>query len=173
MSSESPELEFSVELDLAKISREGRTTALHPSPKERTRIAKRLKVIDISALSGEITLSATKKSITAVGRVKSTLTRECVASLEEMEEIVDEAFEVEFLRHAPEPNLDEDIEDWELPEVYEGQVFDIGELMVQQLSLAMKPFPRKEGAVSLAELYGDGGSVSPFAGLADRFGKKE
>ena len=101
------------------------------------------------------------------------MTRECVASLEEMKEIVDEAFEVEFLRQKPEPNLNEDVEDWELPEVHEGQIFDIGELLVQQLSLAMKPFPRKEGAVSLTELYGDGGSVSPFADLADRFGKKE
>ena len=69
MTSETPELEFSIELDLAKISREGRTTALNPSPKERTRIAKRLKVIDVSSLSGEITLSATKKVIMAVGRV--------------------------------------------------------------------------------------------------------
>lgn len=172
MTSPSPTPEFSVELDLVKLSREGKTVALKPNASERAAIAKRLEVVEVSALSGEITLSATKSVIIAKGKVRAAIIRECVSSLEEMEEAVDDVFEVEFLRHAPEAEPDENTEEWELPEVHEGPVFDIGELLVQQLSLAMNPFPRKQGAVSLADQYGGGGSVSPFAVLAGRFEKK-
>ncbi len=96
------------------------------------------------------------------------LTRECVASLEPFQEILTEKFDVDFLRAQPEPGEEED---WDAPEVHEGDRLDLGEILVQQLSLSMSPFPRKEGARSLAEAYAPPELASPFAALKGVIGK--
>jgi len=111
---------------------------------------------------------------TISGSIQASLVRECVASLEEMDEKVTFDFEITFDRTAPDVSdlseealadlgLEKSLELLEGPEPLEGDLIDIGELMVQQLSLAMDPFPRKEGAQSLSELYGTVEETSPFA----------
>ncbi len=159
--------EYSVEVDLTSLGRAGKVFRLAANEGECRKIAVRLGVISVEKLEGEIRLTATKTDINATGVVQASLVRECVASLEPMPEIIDENFEISFIRQAPsDPGAaDEDSEDWLLPEVHEGDIFDVGELLVQQLSLAMAPFPRKPGAPSLAEQYGRSGPVSPFSDL--------
>ncbi len=159
--------EFSVETDLAALGKAGKLFRLATDDDQRRKIAERLGVIAVEKLEGEIRLTATRSDIHAAGIVKASLRRECVASLEPMTENIDEKFEISFIRQAPTETegANEESEDWMLAEVHEGDVFDVGELLVQQLSLAMAPFPRKPGAASLAEQYGQSGSVSPFGDL--------
>jgi hypothetical protein len=59
------------------------------------------------------------------------------------------------------------------PEIHTGDHFDLGEFLVQQLSLAMDPFPRKPGAESLVETYGRGADISPFAALREKIEKSD
>jgi len=166
--------EFSHEVDLTKLSKTGKNFRLEADEDARAKIAARLRVPAVKALTGDIHISATPKTILARGVVRAQLVRECVASLEELDETVDDAFEVEFLRSADDAAPDSsDDEDWLAPEVHEEPVFDIGELLVQQLSLAMDPFPRKQGAVSLAETYGRASESSPFAVLQGKIEKTE
>ena len=159
--------EYSVDVDLTSLGRAGKLFRLAANEDECRKIAARLGVISIEKLEGEMRLTATKTDINATGVVQASLMRECVASLEPMPETIDENFEISFVRQAPaDPGAaDEKSEDWILPEVHEGDMFDVGELLVQQLSLAMAPFPRKPGAISLAEQYGQSGRVSPFSDL--------
>ena len=163
-------LEFSMPVDLGALGRGGRRFRLSADDAARARIARRLGIPAVQRLEGDIALDASKTGIVAKGMVRAALTRECVSSLEEMTEEVDDAFEVEFLRAAPE-EADEDVDIWTAPEVHEGDSFDVGELLVQQLSLAMDPFPRKDGAASLAAQYGRDGEASPFAALRGKLGK--
>ncbi|MGD9801132.1 MAG: hypothetical protein AB7V02_11105, partial [Parvularculaceae bacterium] len=50
-------------------------------------------------------------------------------------------------------------------EPLDGDEIDLGELLVQHLSLALDPYPRKDGAESLLETYRNAATASPFAGL--------
>ena len=167
MKQETIKPEFSVEVDLISLGRGEKLFRLAANDDERSKIAHRLCVIAVENLEGEIRLTVSKTQISAVGSVRARLIRECVASLEPMTEDVNENFEIRFMRQAPkEPDLkNDDSEGWNLSELHEGEVFDVGELLVQQLSLAMAAFPRKQGASSLAEQYGRTGSDSPFSEL--------
>lgn len=170
--------EFSVAVDLRELRGAPKRFELAASPEQCGRIAKRLGVRGVQRLEGEVSLSVSKIEITAKGVVRATLARQCVASLEEMTETVDETFEAVFLREAPKAHeaqddaadLDGEADggDWDAPEIHESDIFDLGELLTQQLALAMAPFPRKPGATSLAEQYGEDKPVSPFADLARR-----
>lgn len=157
--------EFSFEVDLCSLAPAGKQYQLKASPDECEKVANRLGVIAVHLCQGEIHIGATKTIIAISGTVRGAMTRECVASLEEMEEAVADSFELEFFRDERAIDADDDSIERDLAEIHEGDVFDIGELLVQQLSLAMNPFPRKEGAPSLAAEYGAEDGGSPFAEL--------
>ncbi len=157
--------EFSFEVDLTSLSSRPKQYLLKVDPADYERIAKRLGVLALNACEGEINIAVTRKVIHISGMVKGTVIRECVASLEEMTEDVHDSFELELLRQSVPQNDNKAPEDIDLVEVHEGDVLDIGEQLIQQFALAMAPFPRKEGAISLAAEYGHGGTTSPFANL--------
>ncbi|PQA86099.1 YceD family protein [Hyphococcus luteus] len=163
--------EFTHEIELGEVGKHGKTFRLSANEEERARIAARLDAPSVEKLDGEMCISATKSAIRVEGKIDAELTRECVASLEPMQERVSEDFEIDFLREPPEEMSEE--EDLEAPEVHEGSRLDLGELLVQQLSLAMDPFPRKEGVESLAEAYAPPEKLSPFAGLKSILGKDD
>ena len=166
-----PAPEFSYEIDIDDISRAGKHFRLAANDKEREKVAARLGAPSVEKLEGAMHVTVTKTAVRVVGEVSAELTRICVASLEPMQEIISEPFEIDFTRIAPE--ADEEEEDIDAPEYLEGATLNLGELLVQQLSLAMAPFPRKEGASSLAEAYAPQENVSPFAGLQAVFGKSD
>jgi len=159
-----PPPEYSLPVDLHALPEGGRRYALNPDKAIFANLAIRLKILAVEALEGEILLTAGKLEFTAKGSVKARLVRECVASLEPVDECVDEGFELVFSRQ---PLADEETMSVEellgAREVHVERYFDIAELLVQQLSLAMDSFPRKSGAVSLAEKYGTEPETSPFA----------
>lgn len=173
MSAQSPPPEFSVEIELDALPRGGKTVRLQANRAERAAVAKRLGALSLEKLEGDVRLVATPTTIVAKGRIEAELVRECVVSLEEMKETIDEALETEFVRAGPDADSAQIDEDWDAPEVHEGGIFDAGEFLVQQLSLAMDPFPRKPDAPSLAEKYGRAAESSPFSGLAEKLEKSE
>jgi len=168
-----PAPEFSHVIELEKAGGKAKSYRLIASEDERAAIAKRLKIPAVNRLEGEVRISTTRHEINIEGALSANLTRECVASLELMDEEIAEPFEIVFLRQAPDGDEAGEGENWEEPEVHEGADLDIGEVLVQQLSLAMDPWPRKEGAVSLAEQYGEKDRISPFAGLKEALKKSD
>jgi uncharacterized metal-binding protein YceD (DUF177 family) len=171
-SREAPPPEFSMEVDLGEIGKSEKRFRLAAGEDERRKVAARFKIPAIDMLEGELRIRATKTDIFVEGDVRALLTRECVASLEPVREDIAEAFEIHFTRQAPEREGEEEA-DLDAPEVHEGDVIDLGELLVQQLALAMDPFPRKEGAPGLAETYGGDAHISPFAALKGAFKKSD
>jgi hypothetical protein len=105
------------------------------------------------------------------GRIGADVTRLCGVTLEPFDEIIDEPIFVR-LQPAGSPNapaissgeidVDPDAED--PPDVVEGVAFDLGELAVEHLDLAMSPFPRRPGAEFQAPTPSN--SASAFAALA-------
>ncbi len=163
--------EFSFEISLDDLGKQEKRYRLSATADERAKIAKRLETPSVEKLEGDMQVRATRTVVYVAGSLSASLTRECVASLEPMGEEVSEAFELEFSRLAPADEIDPF--DLEAPEAIEGDVLDLGELLVQQLSLAMTPFPRKPDAESLADAYAPHENISPFAALKGAFGKSD
>ena len=144
--------EFSYVIELDALPAIGETFTLRANASERGAVARRLGVRSVEQLEGKLRVKATRDRIEASGEIAARLGRQCVASLEDMTEVVEETFDIEFSR-IPEaaPTLPDD-ENWlDQPEIHEDPSLDLGELLVQQTALAMAAFPRKEGAKSLAE----------------------
>lgn len=100
----------------------------------------------------------------------------CVVTLEPVAAEIADRFELHFAPIAeadPAVELDIQGEDCE-PMPIDGKL-DVGEIVAQQLSLALDPFPRRPGASwNAADATGTAAAEarrSPFAALADRLGK--
>jgi len=159
--------EFNRIIEIASLPAAGKTFTLDLNADVLEVLAERFGIPKIRSFAGKVTLVPQKQGVNAAGVVSASLVRECVASLEEMEEEVFDEFNLIFDRTVDPATGDPDHEDFDLeaPEYLEGDSLDVADLLLQQLSLAMDPFPRKEGAKSLAELYGTAEETSPFAVL--------
>lgn len=164
--------EFSHVIMLDELPKGGRRFELQANEDERAAAARRLGVLAVDALSGEVRVAATKKRFEISGKAVATLKRECVVSLEEIEEVIDEQFDVSFLREVEAQTEEEEIS-LETPEFHAEAQFDLGDLLLQQVSLAMDPFPRKAGAKSLAAEFGADEELSPFAQALAQAAKRE
>ena len=154
---------FQLVFNIDDLPKSGRRFALEANAAACAAIAERLRIPEVLSLSGHADVSATKGRINLKGAVSARLRRECVSSLEPVTEVFDQPFDLVILRSAP--------EDWEAmseeerldqPEIHEGFEFDLADFFIQETALAMDPFPRKEGALSLAETYGKSPESSPF-----------
>ena len=113
----------------------------------------------------------------------------CVISLVPVEEFVEETVRLiyagEDFKGKTIAELGEgkevviDMEDEDLPELLEGDLVDVGEVVVEHLSLALDPYPRAEGVEMTVPPQAAGGQaqeddekVSPFAVLKQLTGGK-
>ncbi|MEM8936735.1 MAG: hypothetical protein AAGC77_10050 [Pseudomonadota bacterium] len=170
MTESAPRPEFSRFVALGDFPAAGERLNLEADEGQRAALAKRFDVIRINILSGAMSISATQKRIDITGRLEAQLIRRCVVTLDEMVERIDEPLELAFVRDAD--LLDEDDETGAGPELHQGAEIDVGELLAQQLSLAMAPFPREEGA-TLDSDHAVAVETSPFAAIAGKFSKIE
>lgn len=162
-----PELTFVVATD--RIPTSGMTAQVTADARQCAAVAARLKLPSVSRLSCDFALTrplagAARRregEIVAVGRLRATLTRECVVSLDPFEIDVEEGFRVRFVPAGSEFDDADPESDDEIP--YEGAGIDLGEAMVEQLALVLDPYPRKPGA-ALPDEAGDG-FEGPFAAL--------
>ena len=156
---------FRCVVDVARLAPGAPVTAdLVMSEADRTTLAQDFRVPGVQSLNGEALAARRAGMIEVEGRVRATLTRQCVASLEDMDEVIDEAFTVVFTEHAPEPADAEAEADLDAPEPIEGGRLDLGQVLLEQLVLAMAPHPRKPGAEAPAD-PGAGARISPFDAL--------
>lgn len=160
---DAPAPEFSRCVALDGLPKGGRHFKLEASAEERIAVAKRLGAPAVGALSGALRVTAGKARFSVRGTVIARLTRLCVVSLEEIAEDVEETFEIDFVRRADGLETDDEEISLDSPEVHGDPQFDIGELLVQQLSLAMDPFPKKHDASGLTAEFATQEETSPFA----------
>ncbi len=102
-------------------------------------------------------------AIKADGVLQAEVTQECVVSLEPFAAAAAEAFTVRFVIAGRESEAGDDPE--EPDELsYDGVTVDLGEATVEQLALALDPYPRKPGAVLADDA--DAQPDTAFAALA-------
>jgi hypothetical protein len=137
----------------------------------RARIARALDLDGLHALEAELTVRPWLDGAEIEGRWRARVEQTCGVTLEPFESVLKGELR---LRVAPEgsPTLGEagdhevdlDPEAQDPPDALAGDDIPLGAYVVEDLSLAIDPFPRKPGAVF--EAPGASGPPSPFAVLA-------
>jgi hypothetical protein len=155
--------EFQHPLILAHVPAEGLTLRLDADVAARARLAERMGLLALHALSAELRLTPEPEGCIGVrGRMRAAVEQACVVTLDPVAQSIDEVIAWRLLPAGMEPtDGDDDPDDIET----EAGVADLGEALAQQLSLALDPYPRAPGAELPAE-HGPGGAGGPFAALA-------
>jgi uncharacterized metal-binding protein YceD (DUF177 family) len=121
---------------------QGRVFELEAPREALTEISERLGVPSVLRLAASVHLRATARGAALSGRIDARLVRTCVRSLEAMEETVSEEFAVDFVRGDAAAFDEAAAEAEPLPD----DEIDLAEILVQELSLAMAPYPSREEA---------------------------
>jgi len=151
---------------LSKIGPTGLVVVVRATAEECAAIAVRMGIPAVQSLECVFHLTVEDDGVTvlALGKLRAEMTRECVVSAEDFDTSVEDAFEVRFVpsgqeRDDPDPDLPDEIP-------YTPGSIELGEAAVEQLGLALDPYPRIEGATM--PTTGDDPDQSPFAVLARR-----
>ena len=147
--------------------------------KDLTAIRHFLKLQSLDMLRCDISLTRNKGAflISVKGHISARLSQNCVITLEPVHEKIEEDFEAFYAdytdampisrgkkelyaRHGMTdiPILDEK----EDPEPLEDGIIDIGDVVLQFLSLAINPYPQKEGAMASTETVSEDANASPY-----------
>jgi len=168
--------------------------SITPDKDERKDLVRRLNILGIESLKADLELNREQGGMVVhiKGHILATLKQACVVSLDEIDTRVNETFEAWFadpaqavalakVKHDKQIKANGEtpiIDEHEDPEaIIEGKI-DLGELVTQHLSLAINPYPHKEGEVYE---YGDDNPQkvpeafknNPFAALKDWKSKLE
>lgn len=176
-------MELPSELD-CRVALHGRNGAerrvkVEANHEECKRIAERLMIPAVKMLTCIYKVMPLQDhSVICDGWLDAQVVLACCVSGELFEDVVSEAFRVRFVteaRESPQDFLDPDLPD-EI--IFDGQVVDLGALTIEQLALALPPFPRKpdltavDAAEDPATTDDDVPTTRPFAHLIHLMSKK-
>jgi hypothetical protein len=148
------EREFSREIEIARIPTGGRRFVITAEPEERAALAARLGVerIDRLVAEGTVRRRAAEPLVTVEARLEAEVTQLCVVTLEPVTSRV-EASLLRLFAPVPATTLEEIVIDplHEEAEPLEGYRLDLGELVAEELAVALDPYPRAPGAALVIE----------------------
>lgn len=147
----------------------GLSRRLEADPQTRARIARFLDLDGLARLVADVSVTPAALGWRLSGRFDALPVQTCGVTLEPFENPTDGDFSIDLV--GPEYAPPEDGPDEELsldsadpPDVVEDEKIDLAVYVVEQLSLALDPFPRKPDAEFVKP--DEGADVSPFAKLA-------
>jgi uncharacterized metal-binding protein YceD (DUF177 family) len=162
-----PISEFFYPVHVDEIPSKGKTFHLSASGEQCAAISKRLNIVSLSNLSADVNVTLQNAGHIAYisGQLKADMVQECVATLQPINSQIEEGFEAWYADHDKvvpfsrakhnQQTLDDGmevqmLEEHEDPEaLINGQV-DLGEVIIQYLSLSINPYPRLEGVEEAA-----------------------
>jgi len=173
---EGTKLEFSKVLPLEVIDKKPYRLSLEANEEERSALAKRLDLLEMASLKAEVVLNRQGGGlIHIVGSFSSDIVQKCVVTLEPVPNHVEDEFETymapitsKFFKDINMDELDIDVllqDEKDFPEPIENEEIDVAELVTQYLSLAMDPYPRKEGVEVEIECSDEEQDNNPFSAL--------
>jgi hypothetical protein len=159
-------------LPITQIGAGGTLREVVAGPQELLAIAARLGIPAVAALSVRFRLSPPHGStIRAEGELRARVIQECIVTAEPFEAELVESFRIRFVPEADIAGEDAPIDldsDDELP--YRGGILELGEAAVEQLALALDPYPRLPGATLPFAGDAEDAPEHPFAALARKAG---
>jgi hypothetical protein len=162
---------------LSEVGRGAMSVRLEPDAAVRAQIAKQLGLVSLPALTGELRLKVWLDGAEITGRFDGVVEQLCGITVEPFEQAVSGDIDVRVVPagspHAP-PESEGGVIELEAdapdpPDLLEGDTIDLADYLIEHLSLAIDPFPRKPGAVF--DYTPETPEESPFAvlkGLKDK-----
>ncbi len=149
----------------------GTDFAIQASAEERQALLRRFDLVALEELEagGRVQPVPGRGLIEVEGRLRAALSQRCVVTLEPVPAQVEAEFRRIFSLdqdRASEVEVDPEADE---PEPLESGVIDVGELVAEELAVALDPYPRAPGAdAALAEVAPPNGEpvATPFASLA-------
>ncbi|MDP3174853.1 MAG: DUF177 domain-containing protein [Phenylobacterium sp.] len=142
---------WSVMMRLGELSQGPRTVILEPDAEQRAQIARQIDVISLPALRAELEVRPWLDGAEILGRFQAQVEQTCGVTLEDFEQPLSGAFEVQVVPagspHAPDEDseMELDLEAPDPPDVLAGDVIDLAAYVIEHLALEVDPFPRKPG----------------------------
>jgi len=164
-----PELSRPLQVD--KISAGGFEETIEADEDERKSLAERFGLLGLPKLHAQLIVKPSRAAMFEVkGRMEADVVQQCVVTLEPLPAHIEQSINV--LYAGPEllelgsgsPHIDPDAEE---TEAIVGGVIDLGELVAQNLGIALDPYPRKPGIAFVEAEYGNDGGTNPFAKLVE------
>jgi len=163
--------EFSRVFEIDELPAEGRALHIEAKPAERAALARRFGILRLDAVAADATLTPAGRAIRVAGRFDADVVQACVVTLEPVATHVSEVFSVLFERDATVAAadrvhlIDPDEEDID---ILTGSTIDLGEVVAEQLALALPAYPRKPGA-EFGAYTTDPGAEKPAAAAPTAF----
>ncbi len=150
----------------------GHGFVLGSMPGERRAVARRLDLVTLTAFDfeGRIEKGPRDGILIVRGTVEAELTQRCVVTLEPVPARLEVPVERYFLLDGSTVSAEVVVSpDDEEPEPIDGDLLDLGEIAVEELSLALDPYPHAADAPAVLRSYNDAADAaarSAFAALA-------
>ena len=150
------------------------TMTIEADEAERAALASRFGITAIHTLTAEVEFGEKDGAVLAEGKLAATLEQPCAVTREDFTYEVSETFSLRFVPEGRMGEYEEDAEfeltEDDLDEIeYEGDSFDLGEAIAQELALAIDPYregPSAEEAREKAGIESDE-NRKPSGPLAD------
>jgi len=171
-----PRPEFSRPLKVSGLPERGLTFRETATADERAALAKRYGALGVKRIAVEGKLRREGLGWLLKARVTARVTHACVATLDPLDQFIDEPIERMYVPGAPQLDelLDLDIDADDPPEPL-GREIDLGEVAAETAALALDPYPRSDKAAPVETAAAPEGTApltdedvrpKPFAGLA-------
>lgn len=170
------EPEFSRPVDVSALTEHGLDLSVEANATERAGLCRRFDLADLRSLTGQVHVEPSRtgggrRAIRVSGSFSADLAQICVVTLEPFDVHLSDRFELTFA-----PGSDEAKEealspfDDEAPEPLEGDEIDVGEVIAEQLALALDPWPRRPDVPTVHVEFPPSGRAedspnNPFAAL--------
>lgn len=165
---------FLREISLDALPAKGRYEKLFAEPDELSDIAQEFGLVALQVLKSELEVQPWRSGLRVRGKIIAEVVQSCTITLEPVTQSIDELLDRVFLPEseieAPPTDsegaiiLDADKDD--TPEVLIGPMFNLGQIVLEQLALEIDPYPKAPGA-ELGDVYQQELHVreSPFSAL--------
>jgi uncharacterized metal-binding protein YceD (DUF177 family) len=168
----SPAAEFSRPCTVERLSSDWQTYRLEANASEREALARRFELPSLDALCGTLQVRSLAEQglIEIEGRVIATLSQTCTVTLEPVPEEVDAAFRRMFTLAPAAPSAEVELDpEAEEPEPLPAGGLDLGEILAEELAMALDPHPRAADAdatLASVAMPDTAEEESPFSRLA-------
>ena len=165
--------EFSHIVVPSQVPAGGRSYVLEPTAEERAALAARFDLVSLDAFHAALRLKLANggTELRLTGTIEARLAQRCVVTLEPVEATIEAPVDI-VLR--PAETLTGEVDYEEDVEPYWDDSIDIGELVAEELALALDPYPRAPIAGPRGEggMTAGGAPAGPFDALASLRRKK-
>lgn len=169
---------ISFPVNVARLPQRGMPVRIEADAGQRAALAATHGLEGVESLVAELLVAPWKRNgVKVTGRMKADIVQSCVVTLEPVENRVDEDIETVFL---PEDSklgrqgfgiggeIVLDAEGPDSPELFAGDIIDVGALAEEFFGLGIDPYPRKKGADTAPPAPQEDAAAEKRGGFADK-----